>query len=66
LLKWKKIFIKIDAEGVEYSVLLGAVRAIRIRPKPTWLLEVSLNEHHPDGVNPNFQDVFNVFWRNEL
>ena len=51
-------------EGVEYPVLLGAGRVIQMHPKPTWVLEVCLNEYHPDGVNPHFQDVFNLFWRN--
>jgi FkbM family methyltransferase len=60
----KKLFVKIDVEGVEYSVLLGAARVMQMCPKPTWVLEVCLNEYHPDGVNPNFQDVFNIFWRN--
>jgi FkbM family methyltransferase len=60
----KKIFIKIDVEGFEYPVLLGSVRVMQMRPKPTWVLEVCLNEYHPEGVNPNFRDVFNIFWRN--
>lgn len=60
----KKIFIKIDVEGVEYPVLLGAGRVIQMHPKPTWVLEVCLNEYHPDGVNPHFRDVFDLFWRN--
>lgn len=60
----KKIFIKIDVEGVEYPVLLGAARVMQMQPKPTWVLEVCLNEYHPDGVNPHFQDVFSLFWRN--
>lgn len=58
----KKIFIKIDVEGVEYSVLLGAAATIKLNPKPTWVIEVCLNEYHPDGINPNFQNTFNLFW----
>jgi len=59
----KKIFIKIDVEGVEYPVLLGSAGVMKMQPKPTWILEVCLNEFHPNGLNPNFNDVFNLFWQ---
>lgn len=59
----KKLFIKIDVEGVEYSVLLGGEGVMQMQPKPTWVVEVCLNEFHPKGVNPHFKDVFNLFWR---
>lgn len=59
----KKIFIKIDVEGVEYSVLLGGEGVMQMQPKPTWVLEVCLNQFHPKGVNPDFKDVFDLFWR---
>jgi FkbM family methyltransferase len=59
----KKIFIKIDVEGAEYSVLLGATNVMQMQPKPIWVLEVCLNEYHPNGMNPHYQDVFNLFWR---
>ena len=59
----KKIFIKIDVEGVEYSVLCGALATMQLNPKPTWVIEICLNEYHPDGMNPDFQNIFNLFWR---
>jgi FkbM family methyltransferase len=59
----KKILIKIDVEGAEYPVLLGATNVMRMQPKPTWVVEICLNEFHPDGMNPNFQDTFNLFWQ---
>lgn len=59
----KKIFIKIDVEGVEYSVLLGAIATMELNPKPTWVIEICLNEYHPNGINPNFHDTFNLFWQ---
>lgn len=59
----KKIFIKIDVEGFEYPVLRGAVGTMQISPKPTWVIEVCLNNFHPGGVNKNFKDVFNLFWQ---
>jgi len=60
----KNIFIKMDVEGAEYPVLLGAEFVMSMQPKPTWVLEICLNEYHPDGMNPNFQDIFHLFWIN--
>ncbi|MBU1730685.1 FkbM family methyltransferase [Patescibacteria group bacterium] len=59
----KKVLIKIDVEGAEYPVLLGATKVMCMQPKPTWMVEICLNEFHPDGMNPNFQDTFNLFWQ---
>ena len=59
----KNIFIKIDVEGAEYSTLLGAVNVMGMQPKPTWVVEICLNEYHPEGMNPDFQDIFNLFWQ---
>jgi hypothetical protein len=33
----KRIFIKIDVEGVEHAVLCGAGRTMSLDPKPTWV-----------------------------
>lgn len=27
-------------------------------------MEVCLTEHHPEGLNPYFAEVFNIFWNN--
>lgn len=62
-LEGKKMLIKIDVEGAEYPVLLGATNVMCMQPKPTWIVEICLNEFHPDGMNPNFQDTFNLFWQ---
>lgn len=62
--KGKKIFIKIDVEGAEYSVLIGAHNTLKLDPKPTWVLEICMAEYHPDGMNPDFQNVFDLFWKN--
>ena len=59
----KKLFIKIDVEGMEYPVLLGANRTLTMTPKPTWLLEICLNEFYPTGVNPNYLATFELFWQ---
>ena len=60
----KKLFIKIDVEGAEYQVLLGARHTMASHPKPTWVLEICYNEYHPEGVNPDYQKIFNLFWEN--
>jgi hypothetical protein len=60
----KRMFFKIDVEGAEYDVLLGATHFLRMNPKPNWLVEVCLNEHHPQGMNPHFAETFELFWKN--
>lgn len=57
----KKLFIKMDVEGAEYSVLKGAVRTLRQLLKPIWLLEISLQEFHPEGKNSDYLEVFQLF-----
>lgn len=59
----KNVLIKIDVEGAEYPVLLGAIGVLCRQPKPTWIVEICLNEFHPTGVNPDFQHTFNLFWQ---
>lgn len=59
----KKLLIKIDVEGVEYSVLSGAGKTVVNTPRPTWMIEICLNEFHPAGVNPDYAATFELFWR---
>jgi len=54
--------IKIDVEGAEKELLLGAGRTLSRTPAPLWLVEINLTEHHPSGLNPHFRDVFDLFW----
>lgn len=58
----QRLFIKMDVEGAEYNVLKGAVGALTRSPKPVWLLEICLEEFHPEGSNPDFQQIFQLFW----
>jgi len=58
----KKLLIKIDVEGAEYGVLTGSDRTIRMSPKPTWMVEICLNEYHPAGLNPDYAATFEKFW----
>lgn len=59
----KKLFIKIDVEGAEYNVLRGALKTLRISPRPTWFIEICLNEFQPGGINPDYEATFNLFWQ---
>lgn len=57
-----QIFIKIDVEGAEHQVLKGASNILRRVIKPIWLLEVSLQEFHPAGTNPDYRKIFDLFF----
>jgi len=59
----KKVLIKLDVEGAEYPVLLGASQTLEMRPRPTWMIEICSNEYHPAGLNPNYAATFKTFWR---
>lgn len=60
----EQLLIKIDVEGAERQVLGGAVDTIGLVPKPVWLIEICLDEFHPEGANPAFREIFQLFWRN--
>lgn len=60
----RRLFIKIDVEGVELDVLHGARRTLALSPAPRWLIEICLTENHPDGCNPDFPKVFDLLWAN--
>ena len=57
----EQLLIKIDVEGAEAQVLKGAIATMRRRKKPAWLVEICLNEFHPDGSNPDFLEIFTAF-----
>lgn len=58
-----RLIIKVDVEGVEYEVLSGARNTMALMPRPKWIVEVCLNEFHPDGLNPKFLATFELFWQ---
>jgi FkbM family methyltransferase len=59
----KSLFIKIDVEGAEHTVLQGGGRILEMDPKPTWMLEICFDEYYPGGCNPHYAETFDLFWR---
>ena len=57
------VLIKMDVEGFEHEVMKGAQRTLKLDPRPTWLLEICLNEHFAEGLNDHFYETFEIFWR---
>lgn len=59
----RRQLILIDVEGAELGVLRGALRLLGRSPKPTWFVEVSIDEHQPQGrsLNPDLVPVFELF-----
>jgi FkbM family methyltransferase len=46
------------------NVLLGALKTLSMSPRPTWFIEICLNEFHPGAMNPDYEATFDLFWRN--
>jgi FkbM family methyltransferase len=56
-------FIKIDVEGFEYEVLMGAKTILAQEPKPIWMVEIfRQHESIPGGLNKRFGHIFRLFW----
>jgi FkbM family methyltransferase len=60
--KESKLLIKVDVEGAEYETLLGAKELLARSVPATWLIEICFSENYNDGINPNFNKIFNLFW----
>jgi FkbM family methyltransferase len=58
----KKLFIKIDVEGNEYHLLQGATALLSRLPSPCWMVENGLTENFNNDINPNFAQIFKLFW----
>ncbi|MBL8227499.1 MAG: FkbM family methyltransferase [Bryobacterales bacterium] len=58
-----QLLIKMDVEGFENDVLCGATSTLRLLPRPTWIVEVALNQHFPGGINKHFVQTFETFWQ---
>jgi FkbM family methyltransferase len=59
----KRLFFLIDVEGAELSVLKGAVTLLEREPKPNWLVEICIDDHHATDFskNPNLLETFECF-----
>lgn len=55
----KSMFVKIDTEAAEYKVLMGGKNFIKTH-RPKYLL-VEIVKHWNGGINPHFDDTFDVF-----
>ena len=60
----KKTLIMVDIEGAELMFLQGATKTLLNNPKPTWIVEICLDEHQPisNSLNPNFVNTFEIFF----
>ncbi len=62
----QKILILMDIEGFELHALKGAQRLLEMNPSPTWVVEICINDHQPEGrrLNPDLQNTFLLFEKN--
>lgn len=58
----RPILIKVDVEGNELNLLMGAQRTLNRSPKPIWTVEIGLTENFGGGINPHYREIFNTFW----
>ena len=59
----KRLLIKLDVEGNELDVLHGSIAMMERTPAPVWLVEHGFKENFPEGVNPHFLALFDLFWK---
>lgn len=60
----KNALIIVDIEGSELQMLYGALKTLASNPRPTWLIEICFNEHHPDAKYKKlqFRKIFEIFF----
>jgi len=60
----ENILVIVDIEGSENMMLEGASKLLSMNPKPIWLVEISGEEHQPEGfkINPFILETFEKFW----
>ena len=59
-----RCMVLIDVEGSELAMLQSASKILSNSPRPIWLVEISVNEHQPEGtlINPNLVATFEIFF----
>ncbi len=63
--KGKRLLIKIDVEGNEFNILKGASAVLQRVPRPTWIIEHGFKENFQGKINPNFENLFILFWQHD-
>jgi FkbM family methyltransferase len=58
----QRLLIKVDVEGNEMSLLLGAFATLGRNPSPAWTLEIGLTENFAGSINPHYVEIFETFW----
>ncbi len=61
----KNVLILVDIEGAEKFMLEEAQVLLDQNPKPTWIIEINIDEHQPKGIkiNPYLMEIFTVFFK---
>ena len=59
-----RCLVLIDVEGSELAMLQSASKMLTNSPRPIWFVEISVNEHQPEGtiLNPNLVATFEIFF----
>lgn len=59
-----RCLVLIDVEGSELAMLQSASKMLSNSPRPIWFVEISVNEHQPEGtlLNPNLVATFEIFF----
>lgn len=60
----ERMLIVVDVEGVEDSMLAGATATLARESRPTWMVEINIDEHQPGDlrINPKLMSTFERFW----
>jgi FkbM family methyltransferase len=59
----KRCLVLMDVEGHEDAALEGAKSFLAQEPKPTWIVEIAIDEHRT-GMNEQLMSTFSRFWDN--
>lgn len=57
----RKALIKLDVEGAEFAAVQGAGRLLSSNPAPTWIVEHTASRNHPNGKNPHYFELLDLF-----